>query len=124
MIKKAGYIILSVLFFLSTTGLVISNHYCCGELISTSFFVEAESCCDSDDCCKNETKVFQLDEVFLVSTALEIPETDQIDLFAASFIVFNIVLENNPIVNNYDLIDAQPPPKIRTSLAIRQTFLL
>jgi len=124
MIKKASHIILSMLLLLSTTGLAISKHYCGGELISTSLFVEADSCCDSDDCCKNETEVFQLDEDFSVSTALELPESVQIDLLAVSLVVFNLSIEENLIVDEFLITDSPPPPKIQTSLAKRQTYLL
>ena len=113
-----------MLLLLSTTGLAISKHYCGGELISTSLFVEADSCCDSDDCCKNETEVFQLDEDFSVSTALELPESVQIDLLAVSLVVFNLSIEENLIVDEFLITDSPPPPKIQTSLAKRQTYLL
>lgn len=125
MIKKAGHIILSMMLLISTAGLAISKHYCGGELISTSLYAEADACCDSDDCCKNETEVFQLDEDFSVSTALEIPESIQIDLLAVSLVVFNLTLEENSIIEDYALTDSPPPPpNIQTSLAIRQTYLL
>ncbi len=124
MIKKAGHIILSMLLLLSTAGLAISKHYCGDELISTSIFLEADSCCDSDDCCKNETEVFQLDEDFSVSAVVEIPESVQIDLLAVSFVVFKLIIEENSTVEDYKLIDSPPPPKILTLLAQRQTYLL
>ncbi|MEN8118635.1 MAG: hypothetical protein ABFS16_16750 [Bacteroidota bacterium] len=124
MIKKASHIILSMLLLISTTGLAISKHYCGGELISTSLFVEGGSCCDSDDCCKNETEIFQLDEDFSVSTSLAIPESVQIDLLAISLVVFNLNIEENSIADDYILIDSPPPPKIQTSLAKRQIYLL
>jgi hypothetical protein len=124
MFKKAGHIVLSLLLLLSTTGLVLSKHYCGGELISTSLYAEADSCCDSGDCCKNETEVFQLDVDFSVSTALEIPELVQIDLLAVSLVLFNLTLEGNSIAENFKFIDAPPPPNIQTSLALKQTYLL
>jgi hypothetical protein len=124
MLKKASHIILSLLLLVSTTGLAISKHYCCGELISTSLFVEADSCCDSDDCCKNETEVFQLDEDFSVSTAIELPESVQIDLLAVYLVVLNLSVEENALVDEFLITDSLPPPKIKTSLAKRQTYLL
>ena len=94
------------------------------ELISTSLYAEADACCDSDDCCKNETEVFQLDEDFSATTVLELPESVQIDLFAVSLVVFNLTLDENSIIEDYALTDSPPPPNIQTSLAIRQTYLL
>lgn len=113
-----------MLLLLSTTGLAISKHYCGGKLISTSFFVEADSCCDSDDCCKNETKVFQLDEDFSVSAALELPETVHIDLLAVSLVILNLSSDENSLVDELLITDSPPPPKIQISLAQRQTYLL
>jgi hypothetical protein len=124
MIKKASHIILTILLFFSTVGFAISKHYCAGELISMSLYTEADACCDSNDCCKNETEVFQLDEDFSPTPVLEIPESFQIDLLAVSLIVFNLTLVENSVVDEYELIDLPPPPKIQTTLAKRQTYLL
>ena len=124
MIKIASHIILSLLLLLSTTELAVSKHYCGGELISTSVFTEADSCCDSGDCCKNETEVFQLDEDFSVSTALELPETIQLDLLAVSFVVLNLNMKENSFVDEFLITNSPPPLNIQTSLAKRQSYLL
>jgi hypothetical protein len=109
---------------ISTTGLTISQHYCGGELVSTSIFDEAKSCCDSDDCCKNETELIQLDVDYSISSPVVIPESIQIDLLAISLVVFNLTLEENSIVEKYAIVHSPPPPDIQTSLATRQTYLL
>ena len=124
MIKIASHIILSILLLLSTTGLAISKHFCGGELISTSLFVEVDSCCDTDDCCKNETDFFQLDEDFSVSSSLESPESVQIDLLAVFQATFNSDVEQNSFIGEFNATVSPPPPNIKTSLAKRQTYLL
>lgn len=124
MIKAASHIILSLLLLISTSGLAISKHYCGGELISTSVFTEADSCCDSDDCCKNETELIQLDVDYSVSSTVVVPESAQVDLLAFSLVVFNLSIEENTTTHEFVLSDSPPPPKIQTSLAIRQTYLL
>jgi hypothetical protein len=113
-----------MLLLLSTSGLAISKHYCGGKLVATSVFIEADSCCDSDDCCKNETEVFQLDEDFSVSTAIELPESIQIDLLVVSLVLLKFSIEENSLLNEFLFTDSPPPPKINTSLAKRQTYLL
>lgn len=113
-----------MLLLLSTTGLAISKHYCGGELVSTSLFADVDSCCDSDDCCKNEKKVFQLNEDFSVSTALELPESVQINLLAVSLVVFNLSIEERSLTDESLFTDSHPPPKVQTSLAKRQTYIL
>ena len=79
MLRKASHTILSVLLLTATIGLAISKHYCGGELVSTKIFAEADSCCDSGDCCQNETETYQLDEDFSVSAVTEIPESAQFE---------------------------------------------
>ena len=125
MIKATGHIILSFLLLLSTSGLVVSKHFCGGKLISTSFYVEADSCCDSGDCCKNETEVFKLDEDIQVSTMLELPQLAQMDLLAIPLVIFNLKVEEDQIIEEFTIAESPPPsPKIQISLAKRQTYLL
>jgi len=124
MITKANHTFLSLLLLITTTGFALSKHYCGGELISTSLYAEAESCCDFGDCCKNETEVFQLDEDFSVTTVVEIPESVMIDVMAVALAIFNSALEDNSIAEDVELMDSPPPPNIQTSLSLRQTYLL
>lgn len=42
--RKIGHIILAILVFISSTGLLINLHYCREELKGMSFFFEKESC--------------------------------------------------------------------------------
>ena len=124
MIKKASHIILSMLLLTTTIGLAISKHYCGGELISTSLFSEAQSCCDSPDCCKNETETYQLDEDFAAASILEVPETIQLDLFVVALILLDAQFEENENHATIIVSDLPPPPKIQTALSQRQTYLL
>ena len=123
MYKTVSHIILSLLLLISTTGLAISKHYCGGELISTSLYAGADACCDSDDCCKNEIKLIQLDVEYSISSTVSVPESAQLDLLAFSLEVFNLSIEENTTAHKFILSDSQPPPDIQTSLAIRQTYL-
>ncbi|TKG94202.1 hypothetical protein EYV94_13015 [Puteibacter caeruleilacunae] len=126
MVKKASHIILTMLLLISTIGLAVSKHYCGGELISTAIFTEAESCCDSDNCCNNQTEVFQFDEDYFVSVNQEIPETSQLDLLAIAVVVFNLHITTSLIATTQEFVvrDAPPPPKIQVALAQRQSYLL
>ncbi len=124
MIRIVSHIIFSLLLLVSTTGLAISKHYCTGELVSISIFNEAESCCDSGDCCKNETELIQLDVDYSVSSPVVLPESVQIDLLAFSLAVLNLNFEENSATPEFILSDLPPPPKIQMSLAIRQAYLL
>ena len=112
------------MLLITTTGLAVSKHYCCGELVSTSLFTQAKSCCNSDSCCQNKTETFQLDEDFSLSSTLEIPESAQLDLFALAVILFDAQLEEKESNRELLVKDLPPPPKIRTVLSLRQTYLL
>lgn len=124
MLKKASHIILSILLLIAITGLTISKHYCGEELVSTSLFSEAESCCESSDCCKNETETYQLDEDFSVSSITEIPELMQLDLFAVALVLLTCEIDESENRHNFILADLPPPPKIQTALSTRQSYLL
>lgn len=124
MLKKASHIILSMLLLLSTTGLAISKHFCGGELISTSIFVEADSCCDDSDCCKNETEVFQLDEDYSLVTVSEVPQSVEFELLDLAILVYNFsVIETEEIQELFES-DLPPPPKIQIVLSQKQSYLL
>ena len=124
MLRKTGHILLSALLLFATVGLAISKHYCGGNLISTSVFVEAESCCDDSDCCKNETVIFQLHEDLSLTSVTEAPQTAEFELLDFAIMVYNF--------SSYEIEETQalfwmnlpPPPKIQTVLSQRQTYLL
>ena len=124
MLANTKHIFLSLLLLISTAGFVISKHYCGGELVSTSFFGEAKSCCDSGDCCHNESITFQLHEDFSVSSIIEVPKTIQLDLFDFALILFENHLEEGENSLEFILADLPPPPKIQTTLSLKQTYLL
>lgn len=123
MLKKAGYITLSMLLFLSTTGFSISSHYCHGKLASSSFFVEKDSCCstnDSNSCCKDKTEIFQLDEEYSISSLLELYKIVPLNLWGGLVEIFNPQV----LVDKFVTTESPPPLKIQIALAKRQTYLL
>lgn len=124
MIRRATHIILSFLLLVSTIGLSVSKHYCNGKLISTSFFIDTDSCCDSNDCCKNETEVFQLHEAFSVSVDLYLEESAPIDLLLNPIFLFNDNEIIQSTLKDYIISESPPPTKIQISLAKRQAYLL
>lgn len=108
MLKVAINILISVIFLLSTSGILISEHYCGNNLISVSFFSSAKKCCD-DTCpfCKNinhsykvKTKVVQSNNISLVTT------NNIISLFDLSYIgplFLNNIYKSHIVIIN-------PPP--------------
>ena len=124
MLRKASHIIFSALLLIATVGMTISKHYCGGNHVSTSFFVEAKSCCDSGGCCQNETETFQLDEDFSVSSIIEVPETAHSEIISVALVLLEKTFEENENKSEFIISDLPPPPKIQTSLSKKQLYLL
>ena len=65
--KILSSILLSLIIIISTSGIFVSEHFCCNKLMSVSFFTNAKKCCDNNcPYCKNinhsykvKTKVIQ-----------------------------------------------------------------
>lgn len=124
MLRKTSHIILSSLLLFATVGLTISKHYCGRNLISTSIFGEAESCCDNSDCCKNETETFQLDEDYSLVSVSEVPQSAEFELLNLAILVYNFSVIETKEIQEFFESDLPPPPKIQTVLSQRQTYLL
>lgn len=123
MLKITGNIILSLLLLFTTTGLSVSKHFCGDELISTTLFAEAESCCDAGGCCSTESETYQLDEDFSVSPAVGMPASPEMDLI--SFAPVSRAPETMAAESNIALKYAEPPPpEIGTVLSKVQSYLL
>lgn len=120
--KKFGHIILVVLLLISTAGVTVNKHYSSGELFSTAFFVEAESCCEIPcDCCDESSEIFKLDADYLAS-AYELFEIAQFDLLFAFLAVPELIETATSFANTY-LIEDTPPPKPDLCI-LNQVFIL
>ncbi len=80
MLRKFSHIILSFTLLVSTMGLVISKHYCGGDLVSVSVNHHSESCCGMGGCCKNETHIYQVKEDFSASGIAVVPVLAELDI--------------------------------------------
>ena len=60
------HISLALTLMISSVGLVVSVHYCHGDLASISIFKESNACCTNPNCCQNETISIQFDEDYVV----------------------------------------------------------
>jgi hypothetical protein len=124
MLRKSSHIILSILLLFATIGLTISKHYCGGNHVSTSIFGEAEPCCDSDDCCKNETESYQLDENYSSVSISEVPQSTKFQLVDLTILIFDHTKFNLESINDFFVANSPPPLKIQTFLSQIQTYLL
>ena len=125
MLRKILHITISIILLTVTAGYSISKHYCHNRLVSISISQEAENCCDmegTNNCCRNETKSFQLNEDFIISPVLENEIVNSIDLFA----IFYIVIDNSfkiQLINDFVFKESPPPLKTQTKRSILQTYL-
>ena len=124
MFKKFSHIIFSLLLLVSTMGLVISKHYCGGSFVSISLFTEAESCCEMDGCCHNETDFYQVDEDFSITTLSEIPDVSEFNLFGFTFLLDQVNEEFIDISKNFIISETPSIVPIQIALSKRQVYLL
>ena len=126
MLKKTGYIILSVFLVTVISGITVNMHYCGNHLYSFSINGKADSCCTNDQCggCKDKSieleihddflpvlnnglisELFPLQKVALLSSDINLlpgQETSSCDIYASDI----------------------SPPVIQTRLSFLQTYLL
>ncbi len=112
MFRKLLHIFIIILLLTVTAGFSISKHYCGPRLVSVSVNHEAKSCCDMEgtsSCCHNETKSYQLDEDFSISSVLQNGIVKSIDLFIVNFILIDL----NSVSEEYQevFVPEPPPPK-------------
>lgn len=123
MIRTFTYTILSFLLIISTIGLAVSKHYCGGDLVSVSIFDIAESCCDMDGCCENETMIFQVKEDFSAPPVSTIPVLAEIDILSHQLFADLLTLPETEIHNS--IFSFSPPPlTIPEILSWKQVYLL
>ncbi|NOU60804.1 HYC_CC_PP family protein [Marinifilum caeruleilacunae] len=107
--KKFVHITMVFLLLISTAGVSINKHYSGGEIFSTAFFIEADSCCETPcACCNESTDFIQVDADYL-ATAYDLVEVAQFDLLFA-YKAVPVVLESaTNILNNFRCEDSPPP---------------
>jgi hypothetical protein len=121
--KRISHIILVGLLLAATSGMAVSKHYCSNFLISTSFHLRAEPCCESGNHCHDEEEVFQLEADFTPSQTPQLPCNTGLDLFVhvSGNEVFNI---HTFITEVYPYKNHPPPHNNRNINSLLQVFLL
>jgi len=124
MLRKISHILFSFLLLLVTTGMAVSQHYCGDFLVSTSLFGEADPCCDSGECCHNESSFFQLDEDFPTPQISKIPAFNQLSVFANYSFKTNWKLPESAIKKAFSLFGSPPPLITLKALSLIQVYRL
>jgi hypothetical protein len=125
MLKKIIHIMLSSLLFFTTMGMVVSKHYCQGNLYSVSIDGLNNDKCDMGNCCHDETHFFKVQEDFSQPQIINTPDVAGFDLFFVAINPFISDLFAEEELKN-QFIDYSPPLPldIQTSLSKKQTYLL
>jgi hypothetical protein len=124
MIRKLSHIILSALLLATTTGLLVSKHFCNEMLISTAVYAEAETCCETADCCNTETEIFQLDEEYSAPVVSGLPDLVELELPFSTAGDYNLMLSERINFLTIPQKEPPPPPTVLKFLSLRQTYLL
>ena len=123
MIKRLAYILISAVMLFTTTGLIVSKHYCHGQLVSVSYGKDAESCCKSGTCCHNEVEFHQLKENYISSITID--KVDFYELLVVIEYYLNQELINADFVQFTDFYSGSPPTyNLHTFLSTIQNFRL
>lgn len=113
LIKKAIHISLVLILLVSTIGVTIYRHYCCGILISKSVGFPAKKCCN-DNCkdCKNDHKTFKITDNYKAGTFKPDFRADVKKLFnnfSVSFVLLHINTTpyNNNLITTIKICDTR-----------------
>ncbi len=138
LLKKIGSLIFGFLVLVASTGFVVNQHYCKGELKTSALFKEAKTCQNhqqtvpscplhqnpqnhQDDCCKNLSQKFKADD-FENTTQLVVNLDNNLPTSFLKHILIQV-----SISTVLKPINFQPyqPPLIAQDLTLQvQSFLL
>jgi len=125
-LRNSTIILLALAVLSTTSGFTISKHFCHRNLISISINSQAPSCCDNamGNCCHNESKHFQLDEKFSVSSILHVEKVVSFNMLAPIYSQFKVDFNKLESEINSFVADSSPPPlPIQTKLSLLQSYL-
>lgn len=140
MLLRFLHIILSLLLFFSSAGVVVNQHFCQGELKTVGLYVKAKSCdhstvatCTSkkncceksksieeDNCCHDEAVFIQMDED--LKQTFYTFQTTTIDFVAVLPVVLKKALPSISL-KEISYINYHPPPMVRDIYILIQSFL-
>ena len=124
MFRKISHIIISFLLLISTTGLVITKHFCSGEMVSVSVFHEEEPCCGMNGCCHNETLTYQVKEDFSTPAVANSPVLAELDILGHNLFETESLFAGENDISSAFVVNSPPPKTIQTVLSLRQLYLL
>lgn len=122
MLKKAAHIVFTIYVILLISGFGIYRHYCSDNLVSISFFVASEDCCEGKcPFCENEIEFIKITDDFKHSLSnFFAPDIDYINLLSD---IFNTTEVQNILDDsNFQFDFPWHVPSLGTKLAINQCY--
>ena len=142
MLQRFSHIILAILVFIGTSGLVINKHYCQNELKSIAVFHNAESChskmamaaCpmhakkdqeqgekERKDCCNDCSEIVKIDqEQSFPSLDLHLPSPPVVQPPLPPTLVLSILMSDR---HSLDYLHYKPPLIVCDIPVMLQSFL-
>jgi hypothetical protein len=125
MLKRISHIILSLVLLVSTMGMAVSKHYCGENLVSVSVFSnDNDSCCDMDNCCQNETNVYQVKEDFSVPPGSTIPVLAELDILGYDLFAGTGLINPEKEIENTVFDESPLLLPIQKTLSLKQVYRL
>ena len=98
------------MLILGTTGISISQHYCHGKLVSSSFYSKAKTCSGSDcPACQDKTFAKRINDNFVSSHFVTDP-VKHVQLFTIYNPVIAINFVGNFLLTSYNISYQKAPP--------------
>ena len=124
--RKLANIFLIFLLLFSTTGVVISKHYCGEILQAIVLHDDTKSCCDSqempEDCCSDDVSVAKIDEIQLSHLNVDLSFSPYI-LYYTAFSLFEFSSEQLDETKFIAFFESPPIPD-QEIFVLDQSFLL
>ena len=115
--KKLASIIVSIVYLVLSTGVLVNLHYCQGEIESISVVTNNSLCCcatidfDDNGCCKNEQLLVHLDNDEQIITKHR--KLQEVFKFIEKDSFEKLLVEDDSIGKEYFTFeDISPPPKL------------
>ena len=110
--KRIIAFIVAIVYITSTSGAVITTHYCAGKIKSVSLNIAAKTCgckpSDSKGCCKTEQKLVKLNDTHKSSNVTYIFNVDDHVIVPNYIIDAAFVISNSIII--FQRSNSSPPP--------------
>lgn len=123
--KRFLHIIIAGLFLFTTTGFIITKHYCGGNLVDVAINSVPESCCDDDGggCCSEESEIFQLREDITTVQSIDLDTEFSFNILLFTSDLFEVNISKTQVSNSIFETNI-PPPVLSAFLADIQSFRL